>query len=528
LLAQVASYPNKGHLQDALRQLAAAGLLIQRGQPPHSSYLFKHALLQDAAYGSLLRAKRQHIHTAVKNVLEESVPEIVEAQPELLAFHCSEAGLVSEAIAYWERAGRRAAQRSANREATGHFRNALELLKQTPEGAGRDEQELQLLNALGPALMATMSSSAPEVVNTYARASELARSTGRAAEVFPTIWGAHLVAAVSGDYSTADRLTDELFAIARTVNDDGLLLQAHHASFTGLKAGGDLMAAQRQAEAVMALYNPERHGDHALIYGAHDPACCAQMGIALTLLLRGFPEQSHRHAEQALRHAKSLSHPPSLAHALRLAGELHQLRREPAAASEIAADLLSLTIEHGSAVGRANATMLRGWAQVLQGQHAEGLEDMRDGLHLWRQTGSRYYASYRLGVAADAFAAGGEHEEALQLLDEAFGAVERVGDSWIKAELHRLRGALLLDWRHDEDEAESCFQQAVTVANTQNARLLEIRAAVNLARLWRDQSRCHEAKNVLNSVYQSYTEGFDTKDMRDAKSLLDELCKWEY
>jgi class 3 adenylate cyclase/predicted ATPase/DNA polymerase III delta prime subunit len=527
LLAQIASFPNEEQLRDALRQLAIAGLIIQRGQPPHSSYMFKHALLQDAAYGSLTRPKRQHIHSAVKTVLERSVPEVVEAQPELLAFHCSEAGLVSEAITYSERAGRRAAQRSANREAAGHFRNALQLLKQTPEGAERDDRELQLLNALGPALMATMSSSAPDVVNTYARAGELARRTGRSAQLFPTIWGAHLVAAVAGDYSSADRLTDELFAIARTVNDDGLLLQAHHASFTGLKAGGDLMAAQQQAEAVMALYNPERHGDHALIYGAHDPACCAEMGIALTLLLRGFAEQSQRHAEQARRHAESLSHPPSLAHALRLAGELHQLRREPDAASEVAAGLLPLTIEHGSAVGRANAMMLRGWARVLQGERAEGLEDVREGLHLWRRTGSRYYASYRLGVAADAFAAANEHEEALQLVEEAFGAVEGVGDSWFKAELYRLRGALLLAWRHDEAEAESCFKQAVTIASTQSARLLEIRAAVGLARLWRGLSRCDEASKILSSIYQGFTEGFATQDMRDAKSLLDELCSWK-
>jgi class 3 adenylate cyclase len=216
LLAEVAPLQGEKELRDALQQLIAAAVIVQRGQPPFASYTFKHALLQDAAYGGLLRGKRQQIHARVKRVLEEFFPEVVETQPELLAQHCTEAGFVGEAIDYWERAGRRAAQRSANREAVGHFRRALELLRGTPESAARDGRELSLLIALGPALMATRASAAPEVASTYARAGELARKAGRSAELFPTLWGARLVAMVAGDMATAGKLADELFVVARS------------------------------------------------------------------------------------------------------------------------------------------------------------------------------------------------------------------------------------------------------------------------------------------------------------------------
>ena len=510
-------------LRDTLQQLTIAGLIVQRGQPPFASYMFKHALLQDAAYGSLLRAKRQEIHAAVKRVLEECVPEVVEAQPEVLAFHSTEAGLIHEAINYWERAGHRAAKRSANREAAGHFRKALELLNRVPENEQRDQRELNLLVAFGSPLMATMASAAPEVARTYTRASELARKTGRSAELFPTLWGAHLVAAVAGDNGTADKLVDELFVIAQDLDDRDLLLQAHHAALTGMKVAGDLAGAQRRAEAVLALYNPDRHSSHALIYGAHDPGSCAHMGLALVLLLRGFPDQSQRHAEQALKLARVLPHPPSLAHVLRMAAELHTIRRDSITAADLAADLLPLTVQHGSAVGTAVATLLRGWARILQRHISDGVDDVREGLRLWRQTGSKLYAPYRLGVAADALVIAGQHDDGWRLLNEAIEATDGMGEKWFRAELYRMQGALLLCLTSDEQDAEVCFQQALTVARAQDARLLELRASTSLARLWRDQGRHEDGYGLVSSIYEWFTEGFDTHDLQEAKALLDEL-----
>ena len=524
LLTAIGPLADKEKLRDALQRLTAAGLIVQRDRPPFASYGFKHVLLQDAAYMSLLRGKRQQIHAAVKRALEEGFPGVVEAQPELLAFHCMEAGLIREAIDYWERAARRAAQRYANREAAVHFRKALELLKRMPESAERDRTELNLLIAAGAVMIATVVSIDPEVVTTYARAGELARKTGRSAELFPALWGAHLVAIVGGDLRTAANLVDQLFDVARSLDDPDFLLQAHHAAFSGSKAAGKLMDAQRHAEAVLALYEPERHSSQALSYGAHEPGSCAQMGAAMMLLLRGFPDQAVRQAAQALALARRLLHPPSLAHALRLAGELHNLRREPVVIAEIAEDLLPLTVQHGSTVGTATATMLRGWARVIHGQVDEGLKDVREGLRLWRQTGSRMYVPYRLGVVADALAVARQEGEALQLLEEALQATEQIEERWFEAELHRLKGVLLAGESGESREgAEFCLQHALTVARSQDARLLELRAATSLARFWRDQDRCDQAYALLSPIYGWFTEGFTTPDLQDAKVLLDEL-----
>jgi predicted ATPase len=523
LLAVIGPLSDQDKLRDALQQLTAAGLIVQRDRPPLASYSFKHVLLQDAAYTSLLRGKRQQIHALVKKALEDGFPGVVEAQPELLAFHCGEAGLIREAIDYWERAARRAAQRYANREAAVHFRKALELLTRMPESAERDQTELNLLIAAGAVMIATVVSIAPEVVSTYARASELARKTGRSAELFPALWGAHLVAIVSGDFRTAANLAGQLFDVARTLDDPDFLLQAHHAAFSGSKAAGELMAAQRHAEAVVALYQPERHSRQALSYGAHDPGSCAQMGAALMLLLRGFPDQAARQAEQALVLARGVMHPPSLTHALRLAGELHNLRREPVATASIAEELLPLTVQHGSTVGTATATMLRGWARVMHGQADDGLGDVWEGLRLWRQTGSRLYVPYRLGVVADALAVAGQKGKALRLLEEALQATEEFNDRWFEAELHRLKGVLLGGSGDSRKDGEFSLQHALTVARSQDARLLELRAANSLARFWRDQDRCNQAWALLSPIYGWFTEGFNIPELQDAKVLLNEF-----
>ena len=508
-------------LKAALARLVAAELIFQRGAPPEASYIFKHALLQDAAYGSVLRTRRQQIHAAIKGALEGRFPELVEAQPELLAFHCSEAGFVAEAIDYWERAGRRAAQRSANREATKHFRTALQLLERTPAGLERDGRELNMVIALGPALLATLPSADPEVASNYTRAGKLARKTGRSAELFPSLWGAHLVAVVGGDNATAARLVDELFDIARGLDDPDFRLQAHHAAFGVRRAAGDLADAQKHAEVAVDLYRPDRHGGHALVYGAHDPGACSRMNLALLLLLRGLPDQSQAQAEQGVALARSLEHPQTLLQTLRMAADLHSLRREPGAAGGLAAELMSLSAQHGSAVGTANATLLRGWVRIMRGERAEGLRDLQEGLRLWRQTGSRLHVPQRLTCVAGYFAAAGEPEMAWPLVDEAFAAAERFDERFFESEIHRLKGDLLLllyDGR--QDHAVACFQKAMTIARVQDARLLELRAATRLARLWRRQDRHGDAGAVLAPLYAWFAEGLGLLDLEDARALL--------
>jgi class 3 adenylate cyclase/predicted ATPase len=511
-------------LNAALVRLVAAELIFQRGSPPEATYAFKHALLQDAAYGSVLRGRRRQIHAAIKRALEHRFPEITEAQPELLAFHCSEAGLVGEAIDYWERAGRQAAERFANAEAAGHFRRALKLLQQTPAGSECDGRELNLLIALGPALLATRPSADPEVARNYARAGELARKTGRAGELFPSLWGAHLVAVVAGDNAIAADLVGELFALARSLDDPGFLLQAHHAAFGVRRSTGELADAQKHAESAVDIYRPEQHDRHALVYGAHDPGACACMNLALLLLLRGFPDQSQARAEQGLALARSLRHPQTLLQTVRMAAELHSLRREPILTASLADELLSLSVQHGSAVANANATLLHGWVRIMRGELEDGLSDVQEGLRFWRQTGSKLHVPQRLACVAEFFVAAGQPQLAWPLLEEGFAAAKRFGERFFESELHRLKGELLLVLAQRQDDAIACFQRALTIARMQEARLLELRAATSLVRLWHRQDRHSEATKLLTPLLGGFTEGLTLPDLQAAKVLLDPLA----
>ena len=519
LLAAVASKP-EAELQSALDRLMAAGLLFRKGVPPHATYLFKHALVQDAAYGTLLREPRRVMHARIAETLRSQFAEIAENQPELLGRHFSEAGLLHHAIGYLQMAGERAVKRSANREAATHFRKAKELLEALPDRAMHADQELQLLIALGPALMATQSSTAPEIGNVYARARELARNAQRTADLFPTIWGAWLVAFSGCDFATAGRLLDELFSIATTSRSDALELQAHHAAWPTLMVTGSFAEARRHIAGGLALYRREAHGEQAFQYGSHDAGVCAYVCDAVIGTVMGFPDQSIKQMQQALMLAHALDHGPTLVQGLWFAAELHQLRREPQKVEQYLNLLYPLLEEHGSAVGLANAAMLRGWARVMQGESQAGIAVLREGITAWRATGSRFHETYRLVRAAEAHLVAGETEAGLQLIPEA---IDRTGDRWLLPELYRIKGELFGKTGHAEG-AEKCFEQAVRSAQVQKAVLLELRAAMSMARLWRDQGKVQQARELLAPVYEWFTEGHDTLDLKEAKALLDDLA----
>jgi class 3 adenylate cyclase/predicted ATPase len=522
LLAAVTPRPD-GELQRALDQLTEAGLVFRRGVPPRAIFAFKHALVQDAAYATLLRARRQALHASIAEALEAKFPDTADMQPELLARHYTEAGLPEPAIRYWERAGARALKSSANREAASHFQRGLELLEKLPDRSARAEQELHLLIALGPALMMTRSSTAPEIGRLYSRARELAQGTGRSAELFPTVWGSWLAAFSRGDAPTAGRLADELFDIARANGDPELMLQAYHAAWPMTMNKGDFKEAWRQVEAGLALYRRDAHAHHARLYAGHDPATCAYAIGALVRVATGHPDHAVELIERGLELARGLAHPPTVVHALSFAADVRLLRREPAAVEGLADNLLPLVSEYGSAVSIANTTMLRGWARTLQGEIGEGLAELRRGLAAWRATGSKFHVPYRLARAADACRVAGSHEEGLQLIAEALEHAERSEDHWFSAELHRVRGELLLLVGGSWQESEACHQQAIAVARAQGARLLELRAAAGLARLLREQGKRVEARDLLAPVLGRFSEGFDTFDLMEAKALLEAL-----
>ena len=517
LLAAVANQ-TEAELGSGLDRLIESGLLFRQGVPPHAHYMFKHALVQDVAYDTLLRARRCDLHERIARVLEQQFPDFGETQPEVLAQHYARAGKPLDAINYWQQAGERAARRSANREAITNFRKALQALEALLDRAAHVQQELQLLLALGPALMTTRSSAAPEIASVYARARELAGSAKRTADLFPTVWGAWLVAFTRGDFATSGRLLDELFDMADANGDSALTLQAHHAAWPFFMVTGALATARDHIAKGIALYRRDAHGEQALQYGGHDAGVCGYASDALIVAAMGYPDQAVEQIQRGLALARDLDHAPSLSQALWFAAELHQIRREPQKLEEFIAEALPLIATYGSAVGMANATMLRGWAHVNQGDTGRGIALMQEGLDAWRATGSKFHIPYRLARAAEAHLAAGKIEDGLRLIDEAD---DESGDLWFVSELHRVKGELLFE-SGDHDEAERCLRGALRGAEEQGARLLELRAVMSLARVLQAQGRRNEVQDRLASMYAQFDEGFDTWDLTQAKILLDQ------
>ncbi|MGD0188812.1 MAG: adenylate/guanylate cyclase domain-containing protein [Roseiarcus sp.] len=516
--------PIKGPaLQDALGQLIAAELIYARGAPPEASYIFKHALVQDTAYASLLRSRRHRIHADIARALEKQFPETVEKQPELLAYHYTEAGLVEPAITYWRKAGQRAVRRAANIEAIDHLRRGLAMLELLSDRAAHADEELAILLALGPALMSTRTTTAPEIQEVYGRARQIAHDTGRVKELFVTVFGFWLVAYSNGNREAARSYTSELMSIAQNQSDPGYLLQAHHCAWGMELYIGNFEAAHKHVEAGLPLYDKVAHRDHAVLYGGHDPEPCGYVFDALALQALGRADSSLAQLEKGLARARELAHPPTLIHVFGTCGDLYFLRREPAPIMSLAAEWLSLTSGFGSAVGVANAMMARGWATTLLGDYETGLAELRDGLDRWRSTGSKAWGPNRLGRAVAAFIEAGEVDQGVAVLAEAIQAMESTGQRWYEAELHRLQGLLAASSRARTAEAEACFENAISVAHSQGARLFELRAAVALSRLQCAPEQRKRRMALLGSIYSRFTEGFDTADLKEAKSLLDKL-----
>lgn len=511
-------------LQAGLGQLVAAELLYPRGRPPRARYVFKHALIQDAAYASLLKSTRQQIHERVAQVLEAQFPEMVASQPELLAHHLTEAGHAAQAVGYWQRAGERAVARSANLEAISHLTTGLGVLQALPQTTERNQQELLLQVTLGPALMNTKGFGAPEAERAYARARELCQSVGETPQLFSVLRGLWQFYNGRGAYHTAHELGEQCLQLAQQGHDTARLLEAHHALWTTALLMGEQPLARTHLEQGWALYNPQDHRALAVLYG-HDPGVCCRGGAAVALWLLGFPDQALRQLHAAHALGQELAHPPSLAFARMLTAVAYQLRREPDAAHEQAEALIALATEQGFALFRAIGGILRGGTRTALGQRGEQIDEIRQDLSAVRETGSGVWEPYFLGLLADAYALDGQVEVGLATLDEALAIAQRTGQRMVDAELHRLRGSLLL-WQMGapQAEVETCFQQALDVARRQKARSLELRAAMSLSRLWHQQGKRQEAHDLLTEVYGWFTEGFDTADLREAKALLEELA----
>jgi predicted ATPase len=522
LLAAVA--PSSGdELAHALTELVDSELVFRRGSPPHATYTFKHALVQDAAYASLLRGKRQQLHARIAQVLEERFPETAETQPELLARHFAEAGLTRRAVAYLQKAGDRASERSAYAEAVSHLTRGLELLHTLPDDSERALQELDLQIALGSALMATRGYAAPEVAETYLRARELCRLVGDTPRLFPVLHGLYRFHHVRGELQAAREVGEQLLRLAEGLGDPALFVEAHRALGVPLFWLGEVAAALAQLERGAAAYDTDRHRSHASAYGI-DPGVVCLSYSALALWQLGRPRQALDRSREALGLARDLAHPQSLALALVWAAWLRQLRREARPAREHAEAAVTLCAEQGFPLWMSMGVILRGWASFEEGLGEDGIARMRQGLADLRATGAELWRPSFLALLAEAYGRAGRLEEGLGTLDEALAIASRNGERVHEAELHRLRGELLrAGGTVGEPTAAASFQEALAIARRQEAKSLELRASVSLARFRADHGQPGEARELLASVYEWFTEGFDTADLNDAKTLLEEL-----
>jgi class 3 adenylate cyclase/tetratricopeptide (TPR) repeat protein len=515
LLASVTDLPEP-QLRKALDRLANSGLLFVRGTPPQSSYIFKHALVQDAAYGTLLRSRRQGLHTRIAATLEDRFPEIVRAQPALLAQHCGEAGLADKAVGYWLKAGQRAMDRSAMTEAVAQLRKGLDVLAGLPDDPWRRQQELDLRISLGSALGATQGYSAAEVGKTLVRARALAEQLNRPEYLVPIIYSQRSFHMARGELRLALPLGEQLEQIGEARNDAVARLTGWSAQGQIRFLLGEFLAARALLERCMGLADPAHRIGWPVLA---DPYVYMLAWLALTLAYLGYIDQARARMDEALTEARRIRHAHSLAVALTLATWLDSLTGAPYVHIE---ESLALATEHRFPFFLGWALVYRGRSLVARGRAQEGLALLNQGLAEWLTTGSVHATPMLFTWRAQAYALLGQPAEAQNCLAEAAQFVETTEERVGEAELHRVWGDLM-NAAGDQCSAEQHYREAIAVAERQSAKLLQLKTSISLARLWRDHGKRAEARDLLRPIYNWFTEGFDAPDLKDAKALLAEL-----
>ena len=509
-------------LRQALGQLEAAGLIFARGAGDGTAYAFKHALVRDAAYRSLLKSRRRELHGRIAAALEERFPKAAEAQPELLAHHLAEAGQAERAIVHLQRAARRALARSADLEAAEHLRAALRQLDRVSGTERRDALEFELQAALGRALSTVRGFAAPETDRAFARAAELGQRLQVGARLFPVLWGRFVALHIAGQLLAGHRTAREFVRLARRSGDTGHRLVGERLVGDNAWGFGRLASARRHLERAVALYDPAAHRALALDY-VYDQRVVARDLLTCTLFVLGYPEQAEAQVRLAVAEAEALRHRASLAHALAFAGMLAQLRDDAAGVLGSAAAVRRLAEEQAIPFWAGLAAVLEGWAMGREGSPEVGAAAILRGLDALLSIGVRLFRPYHLALLADVEGRAGLCDAASVRVGEALREAEERGEWWYGAELHRLRGELALRQGRDASAAEPAFRAALKLARHQAARAWELRAAVSLARLWADRGERRKAHELLTLTYGWFTEGFGTPDLREARALLDEL-----
>jgi predicted ATPase len=515
-------------------------------------YGFLHALYQQLWHEWVSLEQQQLWHLRIGERKERAYGKQVGEIASELAIHFEQGRAYPRAIRYLRQAGENAIRRSANAEAISHFTRGLEILRTLPETPERAEQELGLHITLGPVLMMTNGRSAPAVENAYSRALQLCHQTGEQAQLFSALRGLWECYETRGEFQKAYEFAQQFFTVAKISQDPAHLLIGHDALGDTLFWRGEFVSARKHLEQGVALYNPRQHSSLAFFHGGYDPGVACLCLDASVMWLLGYADQALVKIDAALTLARQLGHLHSQASALIWAAVLHQLRREAPLTQARAAATLPLCREQGFPYYLASGTILHGWALAEQGQGAEGIAQIRHGVEVCRALGVEMAQTYFLTSLAEAYGTTGQPEEGLSVLDEALTLVNSNGERLCEAEVYRLKGELLLAQESKsqkskvknlkskipsiqhltpstqvEAEAETCFRKAIEIAQGQHAKSLELRATMSLARLWQSQGKKKDAHVLLSAIYNWFTEGFDTKDLQEARELLEQLSSRE-
>ena len=520
LISMIAPLP-EGELQIQLNRLVSSGLAVCRHTSTDTRYAFKHALVRDAAYNSLLKKRREALHAQIAECLESKFPETLANEPELLAYHYSRTGLTETAIGYWQQAGERASMRSANLEALSHVTNALDLLEYLPVTPARKELKLSLLITLGPVQIAVKGSGSEDAKEVYSRAVELCAELPDSPLHFAAYWGQWRT---SRSYLTKRERADRLLAVADNLGDPGLQLQAHHCQWASLYNLGFHQQCFQHAERGIEIYESGDFTEHAPIYGGHDPAVCGQGEAALSLWLMGYPDQALARMDKAFAVAERLSHAGSTAHAMDIALMLYSFRKDAQEVRVRADQLITLSEDEKFSAHRSKGEIFRGWALIGLDELERGIACLREGIATLRGIGTYEDLPVFLSMLAEAYAENDKPSEGMAAIEEAFRETERAALRYWLPELFRRKGELLLNIpESDPAEAESCFETSIQLARQQRAKSLELRAATSYARLLKSIGQATKAYDLLSPVYEWFTEGFDCVDLTAARTCLDGL-----
>jgi len=529
LLAAV-THKAEARLQSALDRLMAAGLLFRQGTPPHATYLFKHALVRDAAYGTLLREPRRTLHARIAETLENQFAEIAENQPELLARHCTEAGLTEKAASLWGNAGERSLGRSASFEAVSQLTRALDQIATLPGTPALRKEQIKLQVALANALMHVKGYSAPESKAAIEQARlliEQAEALGEVSEdplfLFSVLYGFWVMNYVAGNAVSRD-LAAHFLSLAEKQEAIAPLLVGNRIMGHSLFYEGNFVQARMHYDRGIALYNPAEHRPLATRF-SHDSGMAILSFRAWTLWALGYPNAALRDSSGALKYARDANQAASRMFALFHAPTLQLLCGDYAAAVEGADELSALAEEKSASLWKVSAIVHHGCILAVAGRASEAVETLAAGIAAARSTEQRLFHPLYLSFLARAHADLGQIEDAWRRVGEAVATIEATKETWSEAEVHRVAGELALKSPgRNTAKAEAYFERALAVARQQQAKSWELRAAMSMARLWRDQGKWDEARDLLAPVYGWFTEGFDTLDLKEAKALLEQLA----